>query len=394
MSSILGYETAINDMIVYNGDLYVCGTFDTAGGVPVSCIAKWDGISWSSVGSGIKLQRENQQPFVMCVYNNALYVGGTFDSVGGVAATNIAKWDGSSWSAVGAGLGIAGTSVYSDTNGVYCLTVYSNKLIAGGYFNVASSLPVNNIAAWNGSTWSILGSGVSGGVQAMSPYQNDLYASMSYSDGAGHSTYFVSKWNGSSWTNIVAGPGTGTNYYGFLIKLMPFNGELLGAGDFGIINNNDTFTTGIATWNGSTWSQFLGLQYHRTQLSQSGDGIEEMINYNNHLYIGGAFAQAGATQAANIAEYTCGTNGISEIAKVNTSIYPNPNTGIFTILVDNIEPLSDLNVFDLKGRQIYKSVLKSNESEIKLDNAIPGTYLYRISNNNNSMIASGSFIVE
>ena len=33
-----------------------------------------------------------------------LYIGGTFTIVGDVFATNIAKWDGSTWSAVGSGL--------------------------------------------------------------------------------------------------------------------------------------------------------------------------------------------------------------------------------------------------------------------------------------------------
>src|SRR6266851_897717 len=34
-----------------------------------------------------------------------LYIGGAFTSVAGVAANGIAKWNGSSWSALGAGMG-------------------------------------------------------------------------------------------------------------------------------------------------------------------------------------------------------------------------------------------------------------------------------------------------
>ena len=35
-----------------NGDLVVGGAFSTAGGVAVSNVARWDGASWSALGSG------------------------------------------------------------------------------------------------------------------------------------------------------------------------------------------------------------------------------------------------------------------------------------------------------------------------------------------------------
>ncbi len=44
----------------------------------------------------------------MAVYNVELYVTGGFDSAGGIAVNNIAKWNGSSWSAVGTGLNQGG----------------------------------------------------------------------------------------------------------------------------------------------------------------------------------------------------------------------------------------------------------------------------------------------
>jgi hypothetical protein len=54
-----------------------------------------------------------------------LYIGGTFQIVAGVFATNIAKWDGSSWSALGSGV-----------NGVVnALVVSGTDLYAGGQFH-------------------------------------------------------------------------------------------------------------------------------------------------------------------------------------------------------------------------------------------------------------------
>ena len=49
---------------------------------------------------------------------------------------------------------------------VNALTVYNNLLIVGGSFNVVGGIAVNGIAAWNGSSWSDLGGGLSGGGSA------------------------------------------------------------------------------------------------------------------------------------------------------------------------------------------------------------------------------------
>ena len=54
----------------------------------------------------------------------------------------------------------AGSSLYVQT-----LAVSGNTLYAGGAFSTAGGVQANNIARWNGTNWSVLGSGVSGGGQ-------------------------------------------------------------------------------------------------------------------------------------------------------------------------------------------------------------------------------------
>jgi UDP-N-acetylglucosamine--N-acetylmuramyl-(pentapeptide) pyrophosphoryl-undecaprenol N-acetylglucosamine transferase len=73
-----------------------------------------------------------------------LVVGGNFTFAGNIPANNIAAWNGSSWSALGGGM-----------NGlVVALTVFNGNLIAGGLFTTAGGTACINIAQWNGISWS------------------------------------------------------------------------------------------------------------------------------------------------------------------------------------------------------------------------------------------------
>ena len=84
----------------------------------------------------------------------ALYAGGRFGVAGGEIVSYIAKWDGASWSALGTGLQytVHALAVFDDGTG--------EALYAGGEFATAGALTVNKIAKWNGSNWSALGSGM------------------------------------------------------------------------------------------------------------------------------------------------------------------------------------------------------------------------------------------
>jgi len=53
--------------------------------------------------------------------------------IGGVSATNIAKWDGTNWSALGTGLGTG------DGDTVSALAIWGDNLYVGGYFTNAGS---------------------------------------------------------------------------------------------------------------------------------------------------------------------------------------------------------------------------------------------------------------
>src|SRR6185503_4148795 len=126
----------------------------------------------------------------LTVYDNgggpALYVGGYFTSAGGVAASRIARWDGSSWSALGSGIFDAGSGPDAS---VSALTVYDDgggpALYAGGNFLTAGGVAASGIAKWDGSSWSALGGGM-GGPPFIGPW---VLALASFDDGSGPALY-------------------------------------------------------------------------------------------------------------------------------------------------------------------------------------------------------------
>ncbi len=172
---------AVSALIVYNGNLIAGGEFTTAGGNTVNSIAQWNGSAWLALGSGLN----GGNVTALTVYNGNLIAGGEFTTTGG-KPYYIAQWNGSVWSAnLGIDSGLVG--VYPS---IFALTVYNGNLIAGGNFTSASGNPVNDIAQWNGSVWSALGSGVSNMPYSLISFNGNLYASDN------------NEWNGSSWSSI------------------------------------------------------------------------------------------------------------------------------------------------------------------------------------------------
>jgi hypothetical protein len=139
------------------GNLYVGGSFTTAGTLAASSIAKWNGSTWSTLGSGMGGSSPYVDSLVMDSSDH-LYAGGQFPTAGGVPANNVAIWDGTHWSALGSGM----------NNYVYALAFDpAHNLYAGGVFTNAGGVYTIGIAKWDGNTWSALGSGMNSAVTSL-----------------------------------------------------------------------------------------------------------------------------------------------------------------------------------------------------------------------------------
>jgi hypothetical protein len=188
----------VSALAVSGGMLYAGGNFATADGTAATNIAQWNGSSWSALGSGIG--DIYPSVYALAVSGGTLYAGGNFKTAGGNPASNIAQWNGSSWSALGSGLG---DTVVSPC--VQALAVSGGALYAGGSFRTAGGVPANYIAQWNGSSWSALGSGMGGSgfanVYALAVSGSTLYAGGRFTTAGGKVSAYAAE------AYLVAPPG-------------------------------------------------------------------------------------------------------------------------------------------------------------------------------------------
>ena len=147
-------DTCVAALLVSGTNLYAGGHFTTAGGVSANNIAKWNGSAWSALGSGIGGYYPIVQALAVSVTN--LYAGGEFVTAGGGQVNGIAKWDGNSWSPLGSGVSTYGGG---GIGYVYALALSGTNLYAGGLFTTAGGAPASYIARWDGSAWSTMGWG-------------------------------------------------------------------------------------------------------------------------------------------------------------------------------------------------------------------------------------------
>jgi len=93
------------------------------------------------------------------------------------------------------------------------LLVRNGKLIVGGSFSIAGGKPANNIAEWDGHSWSALGSGTNGSVTALIEYAGDLVVAGAFTASGGKTSPYVALWTRKDAREIALDilPGSCTN---------------------------------------------------------------------------------------------------------------------------------------------------------------------------------------
>ena len=265
-----------------NGELVVGGGFFSAGGGAALAIARWNGSSWSPLGAGL-----NDTVQALVVANGELVAAGYFTASGSQPLARIARWNGSTWSPLGSGCDTAVEALAVDATG---------GLIAGGHFGTAGGAPANRIARWNGSSWSALGSGCDGPVFALAAATNgEIFAGGAFGLAGGTVAHSLARWNGSSWSELGGGVSGAFGHVKAL--LLRASGELVVGGTFTAAGASAARS--VASWNGSAWSSLAGglsaLNWETT--------LALATLPNGELVAGGSFTRIGDKFAASIARF-------------------------------------------------------------------------------------------
>ena len=346
----LGLNYEVFALAVSGGTVYAGGEFTTAGGNPANSIAQWNGTNWSPLGSGISGGYEyGPIVYALAVSGSTVYAGGYFATAGGIKATNIAQWNGSSWSALGSGISSEDPDYYIPW--VSALAVSGGTLYAGGVFTTAGGSAANNIAKWNGSSWSALGSGMSGAgsdgegpwVEALAVSGGTLYAGGDFTTAGGNPANYIAQWNGSSWSPLGSGI-TGAGYDGYLYvqALAVSGGTLYAGGDFMVVGGSAA--NFIAQWNGSSWSP-LGSGMSGGY-DPNGPHVYALAaaGTGSDLYAGGAFTTAGGTESDYAARAILRLPSLTLRQTNSSSVavsWPSPSPGF--VLQQNSAGLGSVN---------------------------------------------------
>jgi trimeric autotransporter adhesin len=232
--------------------------------------------------------------------NGDLLVAGEFTQAGGANHMHVARWDGSTYQPLGAG--VDGT--------IECAIEQAGVIMVGGTFQSGST----DAAIWNGTTWTYISvfPGMDPAVHAFHIHNNELYAAGTASGFAGTDNR-VSKLVGLAWESIDG------NMNNTIHTMASFNGELVIGGAFtGLwsFGNPDSSLMHVARHDGNAWVQYA-------------DGLNATVRdlevFDGQLHAGGDLYE-NIAPVFGLARIAAGANTWEQLMP-NLSMYIFPGVG-------------------------------------------------------------------
>lgn len=248
--------------------LYVGGTFTNAGTLSANSIASWDATQgqWYALASSQQqidgYNGVNNTIYDLAQIGNTFYLGGSLTYSNGITSSGsrVTMNKIGAWSPTTS----AWTAFTNDgfAKNLHAFYAESNNLYAAGNFitTYENSVTLNHIGVWNGSSWTALGNGLGTNtdelIYAIMRYSLDglLYAAGSYTSTP---SYFAS-WDGSAWNAVDTGTFNATvrtaiEQGGILYAGGDFNGFLVSnPGGLWQVVGNGANNSVYALWAGTS----------------------------------------------------------------------------------------------------------------------------------------------
>ncbi|MBK8876241.1 MAG: T9SS type A sorting domain-containing protein [Bacteroidetes bacterium] len=341
----------------YNGYLLSGGSFDEIGGISSRGLAKWDGANWTALANAVDNQNNGA---VGCLYvtNSNLYVGGWFDTINGIPAQGVARFDGTNWYSYPS---FGGSFHY-----ITAIILFNNELYIGGNFN--GGVGKADILKFDGVSWISVGGGLSGAntwINDFKIFQNKLFVGGYFQTNNGDPGNNIAIWDGVAWSQ----PGSGlmpSNVF----EMIVFDNKLFAGGQINVANGIPV--SFVAIWDGSSWLDFYG--------NILDNGVTAFATNGNDLYLGGGFQNINNLPHRKVAKYSL-LSGLNDSNASCFSIYPTINTGRLTLYDNCGLKIQEIKVFNSLGQLVQ---CKSNSVEIFQEVDITGLpggiYLISVSN--------------
>lgn len=340
------FGTSIYDLAEFEGSIYAAGP--SAGGRSDASLARWDGLTWSAIevaveysgwspyavqrvetiddgsgpclyatGRGIwRIDDDGVTPLASEVdgtvysvawFDGKLFAGGLIHSIDGQLFDDLACWDGASWSWPGGfftGGYIRDLAIFDDGAGP--------ALYAAGGFD-------GGVARWDGVTWTThVGGGLSD-VYCLEVHDDGngprLYAGGVFTVATGAPADRVAVLDHGTWLSVGDGPGVLYTIRDLASVARPAGAELYAGGGSGV----------LLRWDGVIWETIAGADGSLRTL------LPVETETDATLYVGGSFAEIDGTMTMRIAAWDGDGTAFRDVGSSDFGNAPNDEVYDFVV---------------------------------------------------------------
>jgi hypothetical protein len=294
----------------------------------------WNGNDWEQIGGVVN----SSGVYELLTYDERLWLFGSFSQVYTnsyitdveipqwvIEARNLAWWDGEQWGSTNGGANQRILDAVVDT--------VNNILYVCGEFSYMDYMPISRVAAWDGTNWYPVGSGLEGSAKSIEIYNGQLYV-------AGAALLSSNMWpnmsalvyfDGYNWQKVP-----GTEYTtGYFDELCVYQDKLYAAGDFEMFNEAG-FPTDITN--------------------------QRLVCYYQH--------PDSVTWGVPASVET-----LQDLLPLH--VFPNPSGNVLHVKADNF-PNGEVRMMDLAGREVLRSMLHGTTVSLDVSNVARGSYVVSV----------------
>lgn len=333
-------------------------------------IAKWNGTYWDSLGAGIQGGVFNQ-----IIYNEELYVMGRFGVAGQDTVKSISKWDGENW--FSCGFPYSNNGVFNIT--IKAATVFNGNLYVGGNF-WSSDETVKDVAFYDGTNWNPVGNGIQGfadDVTDLIVFNDEIYVCGDFKVSSGNDGNKIMKLKNDTWVNVG---GSFDSELAQVSQMKIIHDKLYVFGLFESVGGGIP-ATNIAIWDGEKWCGTGTIM----------DGkITSAAVYQESLIIAGGFDEIDGIEISELAKWvggeqidTCGAivSAIEpEITEKSFELFPNPASHKLRISITGDfqnQPIT-LSVFNILGERLFEQRGFDPGKAVDVSGLASGTYILQL----------------